>query len=315
MRDVMRVLVVGAGAVGSRFGGALHKGGAEVVLFDIMKDHLSAINVIGLEVHSDGKTDIYNLPACLSVDGLNGFTHIFIFTKSIHTESALKTIKKVITDDVILVTLQNGLGNIEMLRGIAPQCRIIAGVTNYAAGMVTPGIIDANGSGITKLQALEPADSKIAVEFAEVLHKGGMAGDVVYDIQHHIWGKIAFNAALNTITSLTGLSVGLVGATTETCEMAFNVAKDVAKTARAAGINISDDEVCDSIKSVMNPEMSANHYPSMFQDIAACRKTEVETICGKVLKIARKFDIQTPYLHSVYLLIRAIENNYSNRKG
>ena len=311
----MKVLIVGAGAMGARFGVALHKGGAEVMLFDVNKEHIAAINEKGLEVRSDGKTNFYRLPACSSVEGLHGFTHLFIFTKSIHTKSALETIKKVITDDVILVTLQNGLGNIDILKEAAPKCSVIAGITNYAAGVVGPGIVTADGSGITKIQALDPADPKIADEFITVLHRGGMTCDVVTDIQRQIWGKIAFNAALNTVTTLTGLSVGLTGATAESREMAFNVAKDVAKTARAAGINLSDEEACDSIKSVMKPEMSANHYPSMFQDVAARRKTEVETICGKVLEIAKTFDVKAPYLHCVYLLIRAIEDNYSNRKG
>jgi len=309
----MRILIVGAGAMGSRFGVALHKGGADVVLFDVNKEHVAAINNNGLEVRSDGKTENFKLPACSSVDVLQGFTHVFIFTKSIHTKSALEAIKTILTDDVILVTLQNGLGNIETIREAAPKNPIIAGITNYAAGFVKAGVIDANGSGITKLQALEPANPKIAEDFVEVLHTGDMTGDVVSDIGHHIWGKIAFNAALNTITTLTGLSVGLVGGTAESMEMACNVAKNVAKTARAAGINLSDEEVCTSIKSVMRPEMSENHYPSMFQDVSARRKTEVETICGKVLETAKTFSVEVPYLHSVYLLIRAIENNYSNR--
>ena len=311
----MNILIVGAGAMGSRFGVALYKGGAEVTLFDVNKEHVAAINDKGLEVQSDGKNDLYKLPACYSTDGLRNFTHIFIFTKSIHTKSALESIKQIITDDVILVTLQNGLGNIETLKEAAPQCPIIAGITNYAAGFVTPGVIVANGSGITKLQALEPANPKIADEFAAVLHKGGMSCDVVTDIQRHIWGKIAFNAALNTVTSLTGLSVGLAGGSEESREMLFNIAKDVAKTARAAGYKLSDEEVCDSIRSVMSPEMSAHHYPSMFQDVAARRKTEIEAICGKVLETAKTFDVQAPYVHSVYLLIRAIENNYANRNG
>ena len=274
----MKVLIAGSGGMGSRFGVALHKGGADVILFDVNKEHIDTINKNGLEVHSDGKTDIYKLPACSSTGCLEGITHIMIFTKSIHTKSALETIKTLLSDDVILISMQNGLGNIEMLREAAPNCPIIAGITNYTAGFSKAGVIIADGSGITKIQALPPANPKIADEFVEVLHKGGMTGDVVNDIDNHIWGKIAFNAALNTITTLTGLSVGFVGGTPESREMAFNVAKDVAKIARASGVNLSDEEVCDSIKSVMKPEMSANHYPSMFQDVSASRKTEAETI-------------------------------------
>jgi 2-dehydropantoate 2-reductase len=226
----------------------------------------------------------------------------------------MESVKALIKDDTILVTLQNGLGNIEAIREAAPHSPIIAGITNYPAIYLGPGVIRADGSGITKFQAIDGADPALADEFALALHRGGMEADVTDNILRHIWGKVAFNAAMNTITSLTGLSVGLLGSTPESLTMAFNVAKDVALAARANGINLSDEEVCDSIRSVLKPGMSSGHYPSMFQDVSAGRKTEVETICGKVLETAEKFKIKTPYLHSVYLLIRAIEDNYPNRK-
>jgi 2-dehydropantoate 2-reductase len=313
-RIVMNVLIVGAGAMGSRFGLALQNGGAGVTLFDVNQAHIDMIRSRGLEVHADGKVTVEKIPAVSSVEGLTGFTHLFIFTKSIHTASALETIKSIITPTVILVTMQNGLGNIETIRAAAPGNPIIAGITNYPAIFLGPGVIETGGSGITKIQALEGADPEIAGEFAEALHRGGMDADVVDNILHHIWGKVAFNAAMNTITSLTGLSVGLLGSTPESLEMAFKVSTDVARTARAKGIDLSDEDVCESLRSVLKPGMSSGHYPSMFQDVSARRKTEVETICGKVLEAAKETGVQTPYLHSVYLLVRAIEDNYADRK-
>jgi 2-dehydropantoate 2-reductase len=310
----MKVLIVGAGAMGSRFGIALHKGGAEVILFDINREHTRAINEKGLEVQADGSVSHEKISAASDIAGLGGFTHLFIFTKSIHTKSAMETIAPLISGETVLVTLQNGLGNIETLREAAPRSPIIAGITNYPAIYLGPGVIRADGSGITKLQAIDGADPALALEFAGALHRGGMDADVVDNILRHIWGKVAFNAAMNTITTLTGLSVGLLGSTPESLAMAFNVAKDVALAARAAGIDLGDEEACDSIRSVLKPGMSSGHYPSMFQDVSAGRKTEVETICGKVLETAAQHQIKTPYLHSVYLLIRAIEDNYPNRK-
>jgi 2-dehydropantoate 2-reductase len=309
----MKVLIVGAGAMGSRFGAALADGGAEVVLFDVNREHTEAINRRGLEIHAGGKVLFKKIPAASGTEGLGNFTHLFVFTKSIHTRSALRSIKPLINPAGIFVTLQNGLGNIEAIKDAAPLNPVIAGITNYPAVYLGPGVIEAGGSGITKLQTVDGADS-LAAEFAGVLRRGGMEADVVDNIHHHIWGKLAFNAALNTITALTGLSVGLVGATAESLTMAFNVAKDVAAAARGAGIDLSDEEVCDSIRSVMKPEMSSNHYTSMFQDVGAQRKTEVETICGKVLEKSKELEINTPYLHSVYLLVRAIEDNYPGRK-
>jgi len=309
----MRVLIVGSGAMGSRYGVALHKGGAEVVLFDVNKEHTKAISENGLMVHSDGEARTYKIAATSDIQKVGAFDYAFVFTKAIHTISAMETVAPALRDSTIIVTLQNGMGNVETLRKLAPKSPIIAGTTNYAAALLGPGQLEANGSGITKVQLVHGSDSKIAEELAKVLEAGGIHVDVVNDIEYYIWAKVAFNAALNTVTALTGLSVGDVGAAPESLDMVFRIAKDVAKVARSKGINLSDEEACDSIRSVMDPKMSSGHHPSMLQDVMARRKTEVDCICGKVLEAGASTGAETPYLKSAYSLIKAIESNYSKR--
>ena len=225
----------------------------------------------------------------------------------------METVAPSLRDTTVLVTLQNGMGNIETLRELAPSSPIVAGTTNYAAALLGPGKLEADGSGITKMQTVHGPDPKIADRLAEVLEAGGIHVDVVTDIEHYIWAKVAFNAALNTVTSLTGLSVGDVGAAPESLDMTFRIAKDVAKVARSKGVSLSDEEVCDSIRVVMDPKMSSGHHPSMLQDVMARRKTEIDCICGKVLEVGASTGTDTPYLWSVYSLIKAIESSYAKR--
>ncbi len=309
----MRILIVGSGAMGSRYGVALHRGGAEVVLFDVNKEHTRAISENGLVVHSDGTTSTYKIAATSDISQVGIFDYAFVFTKAIHTVSALETVAPALRASTILVTLQNGMGNIETLRTFSPTSPIIAGTTNYAAALLGPGQLEANGSGITKMQLVAGAAQETADNLARVLEAGGIHVDLVEDIQHYIWAKVAFNAALNTVTALTGLSVGDVGAAPESLEMVFRIAKDVAKVARRTGVDLEDEEVCASIQSVMDPTMSSGHHPSMLQDVIARRKTEIDCICGKVLDAGTATGTETPYLASVYSLIKAIERSYAKR--
>jgi 2-dehydropantoate 2-reductase len=309
----MRILIVGAGAMGCRYGLALHLSGCEVTLYDVNRAHIDAVAANGLEVHSDGRVETHRIRAVSSIPDTDRFEYIFIFTKALHTASAVESLLPVLDRNTSLVTLQNGLGNIETISRFVPSSSVIAGTTNYAAAYLGPGRIDANGSGITKLQCVSGADRSVAERLAAALEAGGIRTVVVDDIERQIWCKVAFNAALNTLTAITGLTVGNVGSTPEALETAFLVAKDVAKVARSKRIPLSDEEVCDAIRSVMSPGMSSTHRPSMLQDVLAKRKTEIESICGKVLETGVSTGTETPYLRAVHNLVRAIESNYSNR--
>lgn len=299
--------------MGSRYGLALHLSGGDVTLFDVNRAHVDAVRANGLEVHSDGRVETFSIRAVSSIPETERFDYIFIFTKALHTGSAMESLLPALDRNTVLVTLQNGLGNIETIVRYAPASPVIAGTTNYAAAFLGPGKIDANGSGITRIQAVSGDGRSAAERIAAALEAGGIRTEVVRDIERQIWGKVAFNAALNTLTAITGLTVGDIGSIPEALETAFLVAKDVAKVARSRNIPLTDEEVCGSIRSVMTPGMSSTHRPSMLQDVLAKRKTEIECICGKVLEAGVSTGTETPYLRAVHNLIRAIESNYPKR--
>ena len=309
----MKITVIGAGAMGCRYGIALHKAGAEVWLYDVWKEHINKINEHGLIVHDGDNILNFKINAASEIEKIPKPDVVIIFTKSMHTENALVDALKIMDNKTIILTLQNGLGNIEIISKYINKENIIAGVTNYASDLVAPGEIEAKGSGITKMMPLGEYSKEAVHEIHDLLNAGGIITKISREVMTDVWEKVAFNAALNTLTTLTFLTVGDLGRTSEGFEMAKTVSSEVIMVANKIGINASIEKVHETIESVFNPEMSGEHKTSMLQDRLAKKKTEIEAICGAVIAEAQKSDIAVPYTETIYKLIKIIEKNYNNQ--
>lgn len=311
----MVVVIVGAGAMGCRFGGALHKAGAEVWLYDVSELHVNSIKERGLIVHDGEGVERLPLNATTDIASVPPPDLAVIFTKAIHTKSALEQAVRCFTPDTAVLTMQNGLGSIELISQYTPQENIIAGITNYASDMLGPGEIEAKGSGISKVMPLSGKTAPMASGFVGMLNSVGCHAELTDNIMKDIWEKVAFNAALNTITAITGLTVGGVGSTEEGFRLAKAVSSEVIRVAHAEGVEADGSHVHEVIESVFDPEMSGDHKTSMLQDVAAKRRTEADAICGVVLEKAFNHGLGVRYLETVYLLIKMIEHNYLKNPG
>ena len=217
---------------------------------------------------------------------------VVIFTKSMYTMDAITKAVPIIGRDTAVLTLQNGLGNIEAIREATGNNPVIAGVTNYASDLLKPGRVELKGSGVTKMMALDEGAREKAARLVGLLcavgHNAMLSDDVLIDI----WEKVAFNAALNTTTAITGLTVGGVGSLSESRQLLFDISSEVVMVAKAEGINASESHVHGIIESVFDPEMSGDHKTSMLQDRILKRNTEIEAVCGRAVQIGRSMDLK-----------------------
>jgi 2-dehydropantoate 2-reductase len=309
----MKTAVIGAGAMGCLYGSSLKKSGAEVWLYDVWQEHIDKINRDGLII-SDGKySKKININATTNIEEISNADLIIIFTKSMHTENAILKALKIMNTNTVVLTLQNGLGNIEIISKYINKENIIAGITTYASDLKGPGEIEAKGSGITKIMPLGTASREVAEVLFKLLNESGINTEISNDVMIDIWEKVAFNAALNTLTALTFLTVGQLGETPEGFELAKTISSEVVKVANAKGIKANEKKVHQIIEDVFDPEMSGDHKPSMLQDRLFKRKTEIESICGQVLLEAEKYNIKVDHIETVYKLIKTIEKNYDNQ--
>lgn len=309
----MRIAIIGAGAMGCRYGSSLHSAGAEVWLYDVWKDHIDRINKHGLTIHDDENICNIKINATTEIETIPKPDVVIIFTKSMHTENAMVEVLKIIDNKTIILTLQNGLGNIETISKYTDIENVIAGVTNYASDLIAPGEIEAKGSGITKIMALGKASENAAKQIYSLLNEGGIHTKISKNVLVDVWEKVAFNVALNTLTALTFLTVGDLGRTSEGLEMAKTLAAEVIMVAKKRGIDANLDNVYATIESVFSPQMSGDHKTSMLQDRLFKKKTEIEGICGGVITEAEKNDLEVPHIETIYKLIKIIEKNYKNQ--
>lgn len=299
--------------MGCRFGVAFADAGADVWLYDIWTQHVQYIAKNGLVIEDGmGGKRILNMNSVSDMKLMPMSDVVVIFTKSMHTKEAIKKALPIIGKDTTILTLQNGIGNIEAIREIISKSSIIAGVTNYASDLLKAGHVELKGTGLTKMMALEDRSKSMATQLVNMLNKSGHNAQLSNDVLIDIWEKVAFNAALNTTTAITGLTVGEIGSIKESKKLLFDISSEVVRVANAEGINANDKHVHEMIESVFDPKMSGEHKTSMLQDRLLKRKTEIDAVCGKVITIGKKHGINTPRLECVYAIVKVIETNYGN---
>lgn len=306
----MKIAVLGAGAMGSLYGGMLAQVGQDVVLIDVSQAHIDAVNQHGLLI--DGPQEELNVrvPASLAKDVREIPDLIILFTKTIYSRSALDSVKHLLGPGTWMLSLQNGVGNDEVISGYVPQERIIVGTTDFPSTFVAPGQIRSKGTGTTKIMSANGEKSGTVDHVARALDEAGFNCVVTEDVFVAIWEKVAFNSAMNAITATTRLKLGCIGSTEEGRELAFEVAREVASVATAKGINVDVDRVL----KVMDKDFRdhADHKPSMLQDVLAKRQTEADFINGAAVREAKRLGMRIPLTETLYRLIKTIQANYDH---
>jgi len=311
----MNISVLGAGSMGSLYGGLLAAANPDwtVTLIDIWAEHVEAINKHGLHIDGLEGEKTVRLTARTSAEGLPAADLALVFTKTLSTESALAAAGNLIGPETWLMSLQNGLGNIEKLERFAPRQRLIVGVTNFACDLEGPGRIRQTGAGATKIRRADGAASPFVAELAEKLSAAGLAGHDSPEVMSIIWEKAAFNAAFNALCAISFCPVGAVAAHPCARELALEAAEEALAAGRANGVEMSRERLMESMEMAMSQH--THHKPSMLQDMLAGRKTEIESINGAIYKLARAKGLEAPVNGVLYRLVRFLEDSGSWRES
>ncbi|BCH30421.1 2-dehydropantoate 2-reductase [Mesorhizobium sp. L-8-10] len=299
--EPLRIAVLGAGAMGSFFGARLKSGGAAVTLIDVNRQHIDAVTANGLRVDTDAGTEIAWLPAATPDAVHDRFDVLLVFTKTMHTRSALTGAMHLIGPETVLLSLQNGLGNKEILLGFAEASRVLIGMTSYPADMIGPGHVGSHGDGKIRFWTSDGSDAPQLGTIAAAFLAGGL--DCLTDdtVQVAIWEKVAFNAALNSIAAVTHATVGQIGRLPEARKLAHRIAGEVVIVANAAGIPADAKAVHDLVDHALDTHL--DHKPSMLQDVLAGRRTEIDAIAGAVVRQAGVLGIPVPATEALRTLV------------
>jgi 2-dehydropantoate 2-reductase len=296
----VRTAIVGSGAMGQLFGARLLMAGTEVVFLDTNPGTLEALNSRGVTLHTDLGVEHTSAKAARASELGGEFGLFIVFTKGFHTQAAVDSVSHLIGADSIGLTLQNGLGNAEVLQQAFGAERTLLGMTDFPADMEEPGVISSNSQGKVRLGSLSQESS--AAGIARLLDSAGLHAAVDDDIRVPVWEKVAFNAALNTLSAVTGMTVGQIGEDPHARNIVRSVLDECMAVAQQQGINLSRQRIESTLANAFAHH--THHKTSMLLDREAGRPTEVDTIGGAVVRLGREHGIDTPVLETLCELVR-----------
>lgn len=301
----MRIGIVGAGAMGGLFGARLLVAGHSVSFIEVSHDTIHTIRNHGLQLHSTDE-NVCLWPEIGVADHFERpFELMIVFTKGFHTARAIADVRHLVDLQTWVVSVQNGLGNAELISKVVGADRIIVGMTDFPADLKSAGIVHSHGQGHIRLWSYTGKTLPGVSDVAEIFDQAGLHCVADPDVQIAIWEKLAFNVALNSICSVASLSVGELGAAPGGPALVSSVVEEVVAVAESCGVSVSLPRIMATINHAFANHVS--HKPSMLQDLEAGRKTENSFIAGAVVNLGNAKGISVPVTHSLFTLVNIRE--------
>jgi 2-dehydropantoate 2-reductase len=294
------ILIVGTGALATFFAARLSASDEQVTMLGSWHDGLEALQKEGARlIGEDGVERSHHVHATNDpVECLNT-QFALVLVKSWQTERAAGQLAECLAEDGLALTLQNGLGNRETLMQVLGLQRVAMGVITSGATLIGPGVARAGGEGIISIEdhpRLRPLEEKLRAARFNV--------EVLADARSLVWGKLAINAAINPLTALMRIPNGELLNRPEARTLMAYLANETAAVAAAQGIKLPFEDPAVAAEGVAM-RTSSNHS-SMFQDISRGAPTEIDAICGAIVRTGEHFDIATPVNRVCWHLIRAL---------
>lgn len=306
----MKVAIIGSGSMGSIYGGVLAENGNEVYLIDVYQEHVDKINQEGLRIHKkDGERVIKNIKATSDPETVGKVELAIVFVKSTITDLALESNKAVLDENTIILTLQNGLGNVEKIASVVDRSQVIAGTTTHGANLLGPGVVDHAAIGMTTIGELDGTMTDRIKELGKVLDVTELGPLAISDnVMGLIWDKLMANVGLNPVTALTGLRNGYILDHTETMAILESLVSEAALVAEAEGITLGYKDPVQHCKDVA--EGTRENISSMLADINNKRRTEITNLNGAISRLGKQHGIATPVNDTITNLIQMKEKLY-----
>lgn len=298
----MNIVVFGSGAIGSLFGALLAKQN-KVVLVG-RAPHIKYIQQKGLTIN--GKTHLtVNVPALESTKEVPLPADLILLTmKSYDTETASNQVRPLLHDQTMVVSLQNGLDNIEKIEQNIEKKHILAGVTTHGALFSAPGTIIHTGKGKTILGELDGRPSERLNTLISIFNQAGIETQMSTDIEREIWRKAIINSSINPLTAFLGCKNGYLLENPLLEKTVEYVCTESSRIASSKGIIVSPVEMIEKTKEVIRD--TAENYSSMLQSIQLGKKTEIDSINGVLLRIGTEQKIDTPLNKILFELITSL---------
>jgi 2-dehydropantoate 2-reductase len=301
------ILIAGTGALATLFAARLSAAGYPVTMLGSWENGLRALAENGVRlVDAEGVEHAYPVAATSNPTDCRGARYALVLVKSWQTERVAGQLAECLAEDGLALTLQNGMGNREILAealrlpfdAAQDKPRVALGVTTTGATLLGPGLARAGGEGVISVEAhprLGPLEA--------ALTGAGFKVQVVNDANALIWGKLVINAAINPLTALLRVPNGELLQRPAAHKLMGILAQEAAAVAIAQGIRLPFEDAVQAAEDVARK--TATNHSSMFQDIRRGAPTEIDAICGAITQTGEKLGVSTPVNRVCWQLTRA----------
>ena len=310
-QETMNIAIIGPGAIGCLFGGMLSRAGHEVWLLARQPDRAKILARRGIWI--SGVTGEFNarVHATTSARDVPGARLVIIAVKSYDTADAAQTASLLLAPDTTILTLQNGLGNLETLQQALGENRVIAGVTSQAATLLAPGQVHHAGQGATIIGEPGGQLTERLTQITEAFSASGIHAELTTNLHSVLWGKLVINAGINPIAALAQVRNGSILESKSLRQLLRAAVTEAVEVARAKRIPLPHPDLPAYAEEIC--QRTADNVNSMLQDIRRQRRTEIDAINGAVVQQGQAAGVPTPINEALWNLIRGLEETYPAR--
>ncbi len=303
MTKINHVAIIGAGAMGCLFAAALRQSGCGVTLVARSQTIVDALLAKGIRVDAGAASQtVSGFTAATDYAAIRESELVLVFVKSGCTANAAASMAPFLAPKSLVLTLQNGLGNVETLRSRLPGSQVVAGVTGNGAFVLGPGHIRSGGTAETVIGEPDgPAQPRMRA-IRDIFIRAGFPTRISDNVTGAIWTKLMVNVGINPVSALENLSNGEVAADPEAFAVAAAAVREAAGVAAAAKIRLETDDPVAHMRRAA--ELTAANESSMLQDLRAGRMTEIEAMNGEVERRGRALGLPVPVNAVLASLIR-----------
>ena len=305
----MKIAIIGPGALGCLIAGSLKaRTKEEAWLIDSSPERAKHIRQDGIKI--EGLSNLARCQVNVSADPkeVGHCDLVILCVKSYSTEDACKDIKDLVSDNTFVMTLQNGIGNVQVLNDYFGTEKVIAGVTNHGATLLGDGHVRHAGKGETIIGLASGKVLGPIKEIAGILSKAGFETKVSKDIDSVIWSKLVINVGINALTAITRLKNGMLTEHGGTKDVLRSAVQEAVKIVKRKRVKLIYDDPIQKVESVC--KATAANVSSMLQDVLNKKRTEIDFINGAVIRQGKALGIPVPVNEVLTALVKTIEATY-----
>jgi 2-dehydropantoate 2-reductase len=294
------ILIAGTGAMANLFAARLARSGVRVTMIGTWLEGLAALRENGVRlVDARGREQAFPIQVAMDPLDCTPASLVLVLVKAWQTKRAAEQLARCLAPDGLALTLQNGLGNLEILGDRLGPDRVALGTTTSGATLLGPGLVRAGGEG-----AISVEDDFRLAPILHMLHLAQFKIKTVADLDALVWGKLAINAAINPLSALLRVPNGELLERPTARELMAAAAWETAHVAAAQGIRLPFDDPAAAAEAVA--ERTAANRSSMFQDIRRGAPTEIDAINGAIVRAGERFLVATPTNRVLWQLVKAL---------